>query len=198
MAERGLAPPVAPPFLLAVATPVEWVGRAMLDSRSLMLDLAHNEKKAAGAVLAFLFRDPGSEAAGILSRLAREELTHFEWCLRELGERRIAFVPQIPSTYAGKLAGACRRGPESVVDNYLVAAIIEARSGERLALLRDHCEDEGIRKLAEALCPPEERHVEVLYELACRLGDAPARTGEFLRIEADLIAATTESGRVHG
>ena len=170
----------------------------MRDPAALLLDLAHNEKKAAGAVLAFLFRDPGSEAAGVLSRLAREELTHFEWCLRELSDRGIAFVPQIPSQYAGKLARACRRGPDATLDNYVVAALIEARSGERLGLLRDHCRDEGIRALAEALFPPEERHVEILYELAVRLGPADLRAAEFVKIEAELIAESEQNGRVHG
>lgn len=169
----------------------------MADPDALVLDLVHNEKKAAGAVLAFLFRDPGSEAAAILSRLAREELTHFEWCLRELHRRGQRFVPQIPSAYAGQLAKACRRGTDATVDTYLVAAIIEARSGERLALLRDHAEDAGIQALAAALHPPEERHVEILFGLAERAGKLD-RLGELLGLEGELIVATFETGRVHG
>lgn len=169
----------------------------MADPSALLLDLVHNEKKAAGAVLAFLFRDPGTEAAAILSRLAREELTHFEWCLRELNGRGIAFVPQIPSAYAGQLAKSCRRGTDAMVDTYLVAAIIEARSGERLALLRDHAADSGIQALAAALYPPEERHVEILFDLAERAGKVE-RIDELLQIEGELITASIQTGRVHG
>ena len=186
------------PFELAVATPVDWVRRAVRDPGALLLDLAHNEKKAAGAILAFLFRDPGTESAAVLSRLAREELTHFEWCLRELSARGLPFVPQIPSAYAGQLAKASRRGGDATVDSYVVAAIIEARSGERLALLRDHADDPGIQRLAAVLHPPEERHVEILFELATRQGDAFSRLGELLQIEATLIATSVTDGRVHG
>jgi tRNA-(ms[2]io[6]A)-hydroxylase len=170
----------------------------MADPAALLLDLAHNEKKAAGAVLAFLFRDPGTRAAGILSRLAREELTHFEWCLRELERRGLAFVPQIPTSYAGELARACRRGDGALLDTYLVASIIEARSGERLALLRDHCADEGIRALAGDLFPPEERHVEVLFGLAGECGDTEGRLAALLEVEAEIVRRNPMSGRVHG
>jgi tRNA-(ms[2]io[6]A)-hydroxylase len=173
------------------------VGRAEADPDGLLLDLAHNEKKAAGAVLAFLFRDPGHEAAGILSRLAREELTHFEWCLRELAARNVAFVPQIPSAYAGSLARACRKGEGAVQDNYLVASIIEARSGERLALLRDQCSIPAIRELAAALCPPEERHVEILFALAAARGPVRPHLERLLAEESSLIRLSDEAGRIH-
>lgn len=189
---------VRQPFELAVATSPEWASRALADPAALLLDLAHCEKKAAGAVLAFLFRDPGAEAAAILSRLAREELTHFEWCLRELSARGLAFERQIPTEYAAKLANACRRGPDALLDNYLVAAIIEARSGERLALLRDTTEDRALHALFSALHPPEERHVEVLFGLAEAVGAQRTRLAELLAIEAGSVTGGARVIRVHG
>jgi tRNA-(ms[2]io[6]A)-hydroxylase len=168
----------------------------------LLLDLAHCEKRAASTVLSLVFRLPdegGEELAGTLSRLAREELTHFEWCLRVLDARGVAYRRLEPSPYAGGLVSLCRKkGEEALLDAFLAASVIEARSGERLALLRDSEADPELHALFAALFPPEERHVEVLYGIACRFGDPAPRLPVLLAREAELIQAGTAGVRVHG
>lgn len=188
--------------MVVTPSPGAWIGRARAGLDELLLDLAHCEKRAASTVLSLVFRLPDAlapELAGVLSRLSREELTHFEWCLRALEARGVPYRRLEPSPYAGGLVALCRKkGDEALLDAFLVAAVIEARSGERLELLRDAVDDPPLRALFAALHPPEERHVEILYDVASRFGDAAGRLPTLLEREAELIAAGAPGVRVHG
>lgn len=185
--------------MLLAPTPADWLPRARADLDTLLLDLAHCEKRAASTVLSFLFRCPEHGIAGTLSRVAREELTHFEWCLRELERRGRPFARLEPARYPGELAKRVRRhGDEALLDAFLVAALIEARSGERLLLLRDGVDDPPLAELFARLHPPEERHVEILLGLAARFGDVDARLPALAAHEAALIVPGEGTVRVHG
>ena len=64
---------------LTVATPDEWLNEAERRLPELLLDHANCELKAASTALGFLYRYPDrSRLAQRMSRLAREELRHFE------------------------------------------------------------------------------------------------------------------------
>ena len=70
---------------LAAATDPAWTGLALAHLDEVLLDHAHLEKKAAGAAVTLLFRYPERRALQEpLSRLAREELAHFEEVLAHL------------------------------------------------------------------------------------------------------------------
>lgn len=182
--------------LLRCATPGRWLEAALAEPDLLLLDITHCEKKAAGTALAFIFKTP--EHAAVLSRMAREELSHFEWCLRLLEARGGRFERQEPSAYAGELAARCRKkGEGSLMDGYLTAALIEARSGERLVLLRDAVEDPAMKELFAALFPPEERHVELLLDLARKYGEIEERAVELATWEAELILRGERALRMH-
>ena len=171
-------------FPLLTASPVSWLDRALGDLDTLLLDTTHCEKRAASTVLSFIFRVP--EHADTLSRLAREELTHFEACLRALTARQAAYVPLEPPRYAAELARLVRRAEQGTLDLFLVAALIEARSGERLRLLAEHAPDGPLRALFAELYPPEERHHALLLDLARTYGDV------------ELITAGDPRVRMHG
>lgn len=56
-----------------------WLGRALSDMDTILLDHAHCEKKAASTALSLIFRYQDEAALMLpLSALAREELEHFE------------------------------------------------------------------------------------------------------------------------
>ena len=93
-----------------------------------------------------------------LSRLAREELIHFERVLKELAARDIAFGPQSSGRYATELFAVCREEG----DELLGSALIEARSHERFVRLASAVPDTGLKSLYEDLLEAEERHG-VLY-----------------------------------
>jgi tRNA-(ms[2]io[6]A)-hydroxylase len=187
------------PTILRCPTPARWLGQALADLDTVLLDHAHCEKKAASTVLSFIFRAPDPELAGALSRMVREELTHFEMALRELKRRGIAFARLEPSAYAGKLAGACRRKPEpdALCDAFVAAALIEARSCERIGLLAEAVEDPHLRAFYAALQPAEERHHLLMLEAAARFGEVEPRLEKLAAYEAFLVEQGEDAVRMH-
>ncbi|MGC6489505.1 MAG: tRNA isopentenyl-2-thiomethyl-A-37 hydroxylase MiaE [Planctomycetota bacterium] len=187
------------------ATPQRWVDAVRAHLDELLLEQAHLEKKAAAGAVTFLFRLPlDARLHRKLSALAREELVHFERALRLLERRGVAFETQTSSGYAERLKKAIRRdAPARLVDELLVAAVIERRSHERMSMLAAAlaaAEPEVARFYAD-LCPAEERHEELYVELAELVADAPsvrARHQEWLDHEAEVLAQLPFSPRLHG
>jgi tRNA 2-(methylsulfanyl)-N6-isopentenyladenosine37 hydroxylase len=127
----------APASILATPTPPAWVEDALMHLPQLLLDHANCEKKAASSALALMFAYAEDRALALaLSRLAREELRHFERVLRVMDTVGVPFARQRPARYAQALRGALRSGgPGRKLDLLLMSALIEARSAERFALL---------------------------------------------------------------
>lgn len=187
--------------MLSLQSPTSprWLAQVDAALDDVIIDHAHCEKKAASTVLSFVFRAPEPEMAGALSRMAREELTHFEMALREMKRRNLTFGRMEPSAYAGKLLAACRRRPEpeALCDAFLVAALIEARSCERMELLRDHVPDPHLRALYAALHPAEERHHALMLECAAQFGPTEDRLAVLRAREAELVTAGEPWVRMH-
>ena len=153
---------------LAAASSASWLEQASARPDLVLIDHAHCERKAAGVALQLMFRYPSDEALGAaLSRLAREELEHFELVLELLQRRGLALRPLPAPAYGASLTAAVRKGdPERMLDSFLVAGLIEARSHERMALLAAHSPDAQLRALYGELLASEARHVG-LYWCLC-------------------------------
>jgi len=123
--------------ILRAPTPSAWVDDALGHLPQLLQDHANCEKKAASTALALMFAYPEDRAlATALSRLAREELRHFEQVARAMTALKVPYVRQRPGRYAQRLRGAVRTSdPGRKLDLLLTGALIEARSAERFALL---------------------------------------------------------------
>lgn len=68
---------------LPCSTPKAWVDKALQNQEILLIDHAHCEKKAASAAISFMYRK-STEYPDLLlrmSKIAREELVHFEQVL---------------------------------------------------------------------------------------------------------------------
>ena len=128
---------------LAAPSSATWLAQAIAHSDLVLIDHAHCERKAAGVALQLMFRYPSDGQLGeVLSPLAREELEHFEQVLQLLQRRGIALRPLPAPGYGAALSAAVRKGePERMLDSFLVAGLIEARSHERMALLAAHSPD---------------------------------------------------------
>ncbi|MBL8730687.1 MAG: tRNA-(ms[2]io[6]A)-hydroxylase [Planctomycetes bacterium] len=189
---------------LPYATPPQWAPALLEHTATLLVDQGHLEKKAAAGALSFLFRVPGgNEVQRSLSALAREELVHFERTLRLLAARGIGFEPLQPSRYAERLKTAISRTmPHRLADELLVAAIIEARSHERMALLARALRgrDDELATFYDDLCEAEARHESLYAALAASLlpaDDLTARFDVLSRHEQAVLTALPFAPRLH-
>jgi tRNA-(ms[2]io[6]A)-hydroxylase len=187
---------------LASPTSKDWIDQAIRHIDLVLLDHANCEKKAAGNALSLLFRYPANgRLVETLSPLAREELQHFERVHRHLQRLGIPIKPLSAAPYAGRLNQHLRRSePEHLLDTLLVAAIIEARSHERLGLLGIHAPDLELRQFYLWLAAAEERHWQLYLDLA--LEQFPAdqvqeRLDTLLQVEAEILSSLHPEPRVH-
>jgi tRNA-(ms[2]io[6]A)-hydroxylase len=173
-----------------------WVEAACADLDTLLVDHAHCERKAAATALRLLSKLPRQSTA--LSRLAREELVHFERVVGELGARGRAFAPLPSAGYARALFAAAR--PGSLVDELLVCALIEARSHERFVHLGDAVGAPRLVALYRELGDAEARHGALYVELAdeaARGEDVGARLAALAAREAEIVARPGQPLRMH-
>ena len=167
-------------------TSADWAAHAATHIDTILVDHAHLEKKAASAALRLLFMHPEHSAfQRPLSALAREELEHFEAVLDELAVRHVPLVRQKPSPYFGRLQSAARQPPdERLLDTLLCAALIEARSCDRMKALASALgHGPRLQQFYEALLVSEARHFRLYIDLAETL----ART-EIVRSRPEVLA----------
>ena len=187
---------------LRSATDEAWLARALAHLDEILLDHAHCEKKAASSAVSLLFKyAEREELLAPLSRLAREELAHFEEVLAVLTARGIRFRHQVPSPYAAELLRAVRtQEPERLVDTLLCSALIEARSCERMRLLAGALDDPALAALYRGLLAAEARHHQTYVDLATRVAPEPqvrARLRALAAHEASVLAAAPPLARLH-
>jgi len=186
---------------LACATPGAWVESALAHPDLLLIDHANCEKKAASTALNLLYRYVDHEQLlSPLSRLAREELRHFEQLVAIMRARGVPYRQLSASRYAGELRTQVRtREPGRLVDTLLVGAIIEARSCERFAALTPHLDPE-LGEFYGSLLRSEARHFRDYLRLAASCADAAEvarRLPVLLALERSLIESPDEAFRFH-
>ena len=184
-------------------TPAAWVKEACNRLPELLLDHANCELKAASTALGFIYRySDRSALSHRMSRLAREELRHFEQAKVLMDEMEVPFERLSASRYAGQLRQAVRREePGRLLDMLLVGALIEARSCERFAALVPHL-PESLSRFYAGLLDSEARHFEHYLEFArievdISEEDFDERLAELKSLEARLISEPDDQFRFH-
>src|SRR5438309_1789875 len=137
-----------------------WLRQVAAGLDELLIDHAHCEKKAAGVAMNLIFAYVEHvELCRALADIVQEELEHFRLVLDLLARRGIAFRRARPSRYGERLhALVSKEEPGRAVDRMIVAALIEARSCERFALLRDRLADRELAAFFGTLFESEARH----------------------------------------
>jgi tRNA 2-(methylsulfanyl)-N6-isopentenyladenosine37 hydroxylase len=189
------------PRILLAPTPAEWVEAAVERWRELLVDHANCEKKAASSALAMIFAYPEDrELTSALSRLAREELRHFEQVQAMMVALDVPFLRQQPSRYAAGLRATLRTvEPGRKLDLMLSHALIEARSCERFALLGPRL-PAPLGEFYSRLQDSEARHFELYLRFAGREAseqDWRARLGTLAEREAELVSSADPMFRFH-
>jgi tRNA-(ms[2]io[6]A)-hydroxylase len=190
--------------LLRAATAPGWFAATERDLGALLSDHLHCERKAAENALSLVRRYPRqAPLVARLSRLAHEETSHLVQVGALLEARGLPLRADTPNHYARALLAEVRGNePARCLDALLCAALIEARSHERLSLLAQGFAGTARPALADfygALAAAEDRHAEIYVELAT--GVAPdavtARLDALAAREAEIITALPHGPRIH-
>lgn len=186
---------------LGVPTPDQWCHAMSKDEETLLIDHASCEKKAASTALSLLYRyTKFPELLGRISKVAREELRHFEQVVTLMKNRKVVYRSLSARGYASGLHGLVRHyEPAKLIDSLIVAAFIEARSCERFGLLRNIVSPD-IGTLYSRLFDAESRHFCLYLELAHNFADEKEileRCQVFREREAHLITGCDPILRFH-
>ena len=185
---------------LTVETPQAWLARAVDELPVLLIDHANCEKKAASTALALMYRYVGqNDLLRLMSRLAREELRHFEQVLDVMAGLDITYVHVGSARYAQELHKLVRKEePYRLVDQLILGAVVEARSCERFIRLVEVL-PAPVAQLYQALIDSEARHFQEYLRLAQdqQISDWEGRIDDFLTKDAELITSPDTHFRFH-
>ena len=189
---------------LQSATPESWFDAAVEQWRDLLVDHANCEKKAASTALSFIFTyAEDRELADRMSRLAREELRHFEQVQKLMQQLDVPFKRMSPARYAEGLRKAVRRDePQRLIDLLVCGALIEARSCERFERLAPRL-NAPLADFYAGLFASEARHHQLYLRLAAdrsrpeEEADWRAALQRIGAIEAELAVAPDPQFRFH-
>ena len=187
---------------LQSASDARWLAQVDAHLDEILIDHAHCEKKAAGVAMNLLFSYVDQvPLAREMTEIVNEELAHFHLVLDLLERRGIRFRKLSPSSYGQRLHAVVRKEePARAIDRLLVAGLIEARSCERFALLRDHVADAELRDFYGSLFESEARHHATYVRLACDVAPEAIvreRLHALSAEEATIIAQGDPVARMH-
>lgn len=176
-----------------------WVRAAIADLDTLLVDHAHCEKRAASTAVRFLFKYPDwPRLCAAMSKLAREELVHFDQVRRQLDARGVPFRGLPSANYAAALFALVDPAARKR-DEMLCCALIEARSHERFVRLSQNVPDRALAAFYAELAAAEARHGELYVELAeeAARGEVTARLDELCAREGEIVARPGQPLRMH-
>ena len=186
--------------ILPCATPDAWVEAALGHLDILLIDHANCEKKAASTALSLIYRyTEHHDLLNKLSKLAREELRHFEQVIQIMKRRGVPYTYVSACSYAGEMRKLIRSAePHRLIDTLIASALIEARSCERFAKLSGYL-DEELQRFYKSLLKSEARHFLDYLKLAKKFTeeDITPRIECFAARERELILAPCEDFRFH-
>ena len=179
-----------------------WIKLALSNPIEILIDHAHCERKAAGVAIQLMFRYPSEpNLAEVLSPIAREELEHFEKIINFLKDFGYSLKALKPPPYGSELAKRIRKEePYRMLDSFLIAGLIEARSHERLSILALNSEKKSFKRLYESLLESEARHFGNYWNLAQSKfpkDETFKRLEELAIIESRILSETYSIPRVH-
>ncbi|WP_269622422.1 tRNA-(ms[2]io[6]A)-hydroxylase [Prochlorococcus marinus] len=187
---------------LKSSTSQSWIKQAIANPIEILIDHANCERKAAGFAIQLMFRylsEPG--LAEVLSPLAREELEHFEKVIGILHSRGRYLEPLAAPPYGGLLMKRIRKEePLRMLDSFLVAGLIEARSHERMSLLAKFSPDDELKNLYGELLKSEARHFGLYFSLAEQRFDRSeiiSRLNELAFLESSILSELHYEPRMH-
>ncbi len=190
---------------LKMPTDPRWVNIVEKNLEEILTDHAWCEQKAATNAISLIVKNPGrTELVDELMIIAKEELEHFEAVHQKIKERGLELGAERRDEYVRDLSAFIKSGgtpEEQLVNNLLLAAMIEARSCERFRILSEEMEDEDLKVFYRELMESEANHYTVFLSFARKYGGrekVDERWETFLQFEADLMKKYGKKETMHG
>lgn len=155
---------------LKLETDPRWVNIAEKSLEEILTDHAFCEQKAATNGISLIIRHSDKEdIVEEVTPLVAEEWGHFRKVLKELKRRGMKLGKQRKDEYVNlllKLRGKGGTKEDSLLDDLLICAMIEARSCERFRLLSLYVEDEALKEFYHEFMVSEAGHYRMFLDLA--------------------------------
>ena len=195
--------PIAPSmYHLQFTTSTAWVEAVIDNMPRFLQDHAACEKKASSMALSLVSHYPDKpQLVAAMIDLAIEELNHFREVVKLLDEQQLQLAADQKDPYVNQFRKSIRRGrQEYLLDQLLIASIIEARGAERFGLLADALPDGRMKEFYGAITRSELRHQDLFLDLANLYIDQKTvmqRLEQLLTIEAELVAQLPVRAALH-
>lgn len=190
---------------LKLPTDPRWVNIAEKNLDEILTDHAYCEQKAASSAISFIVQYPElPDLVDAMSDLAREEMEHFQRVHEQIKKRGLSLGRERKDDYVRELRKFFTGGTPTrqLVNNLLLAAMIEARSCERFRVLSEHIQDQELSVFYADLMRSEAMHYTMFLQFARKYGsdelDVDALWEDFLEYEAKVIARYGSKERIHG
>ncbi len=187
---------------LSSKTSDAWIDLALSNPNDILVDHAHCERKAAGMAIELMFRYFSHKGLSeVLSPVAREELEHYERVLNLIVAKGdyLRYLPAPP--YGAKLSKNIRKKePYRMLDSFLIASLIEARSHERMYLISLNTLDNQLQELYSDLLLSESKHFGIYWKLSIKNFSKELvedRMIQLSNIESDILSELYPKPRIH-
>lgn len=153
---------------LAIATPPTWLPIVLNDFDAFLLDHAACERKASANAMSFVVRYADRKALiEPMICLAKEELAHFHEVYKIIMKRGLQLPQNESDVYVHSLVAHARHGrDERLLDRLIIAALVEARSCERLRLVGVALPEGELKDFYMRLAREEAGHFRIFTRLA--------------------------------
>ena len=190
---------------LKLPTDPRWVNIAEKNIEEILTDHAYCEQKAASSAISFIILYPEkTELVEAMAALSREEMEHFQMVHERIVARGMSlgkprkdeYVHQIMEFFSKNVSREQR-----LVQNLLIAALIEARSCERFRVLSEHITDKELAEFYRNLMVSEANHYTMFLKFARQYGGrekVDAQWNDLLTFEAEVMKGLGNEEKIHG
>jgi tRNA-(ms[2]io[6]A)-hydroxylase len=189
-------------LMLRVKSPKEWVEAVLSDFNLFLLDHAACERKASATALTLVCHYPDrSKLVRAMIDLAREELEHFHQVYLQIESRGLQLASDYKDRYVLGLRQQIRAGRQNyLLDQLLVASVVEARGCERFGLLAEALDAGPLKDLYVTFSRSEARHHRLFLRLARSYFEhdqVSRRLEELLELEAKIVTQLPMRAALH-
>ena len=202
LSEAQKSPLLTTTVVLKRPTEMIWVNHILDHFDAFLLDHACAEKKASAMAMSMIAHYPNkTKLVKAMTDLALEEMIHFREVMQFIFRRRLQLQNDTKDAYITALR-RCFRGPRQqyLLDQLLVAAIVEARGQERFGLIAKHHPEPEFQKFYQRITESEAKHNDLFLNLAlhyCEESEVLDRLQALVSKEADIISQLPITAALH-